>query len=418
MQKLYWILLVSLLFQFQLLKSQSAIGQLENITGQKINRYNTSNSSNYDMNTMISGMIAQSLVNSIFNSGNKNYNTVKEVTVQPTYLVTTIAGESESVANKLKIEKYKRLMQTYKFLKDSNALKYTAFNEKKPLTPEEKKAACVKAQKELNRLITMKVNFEKQLASMEKLGDDIEGYKKEFEHKKDSAMSGYVDNILDVLPVDVMKGNAEKMIKTGKTIEEQAKGAKMLAEAERLGKELSKTKKLNAAANLLMKNTDEKGMQGKDLDQIVLANENFTNTGVLVEELSPLGGTKYEGLITDFGKTLQLQGGILKAYDDVADGGKISWDMAGKTAQNMIGIAGQFWPFIRITNAAEQLVEKAAYSAYAQFAAHQVTTSLSQNAKAKAYLNNQLKDIAEKMKQQEFIINEYKKINPAGCPVE
>lgn len=418
MQKLYCILLASFLFQFQQLKSQSAIGQLENITGQKINRYNTSSSSNYNMNSMVSGMIAQSLVNSIFSSGSKNYNTVKEVTVQPTYLVITIAGEAESVANKLKVEKYKRLMQTYKFLKDSNALQYTAFKEKKIQTPEEKKAACVKAQKEFNRLVTMKVNFEKQLASMEKLGNDMEGYKKEFEHKKDSAMGGYVDNILDVLPVDIMKGNAEKMIKTGKTIEEQAKGAKMLAEAERLGKELSKTKKLNAAANLLMKNTDEKGMQGKDLDQIILANENFTNTGVLVEELSPLGGNKYEGLITDFGKTLQLQGGILKTYDDAADGGKISWDMAGKTAQNMIGIAGQFWPFIRITNAAEQLIEKTAYAAYAQFAAHQVTTSLSQNAKAKEYLNNQLKDIAEKMKQQEFIINEYKKINPAGCTVE
>jgi hypothetical protein len=29
-------------------------------------------------------------------------------------------------------------------------------------------------------------------------------------------------------------------------------------------------------------------------------------------------------------------------YADIAHGGNISWDMAGKTAQNFIGIAGKF----------------------------------------------------------------------------
>jgi hypothetical protein len=52
---------------------------------------------------------------------------------------------------------------------------------------------------------------------------------------------------------------------------------------------------------------------------------------------------------------------------------------------------------------------KTAYAAYAKFAAHQVSISLSQNAKAKEYLNNQLKEIKEKLKQYENVVNEYKK---------
>jgi hypothetical protein len=43
-------------------------------------------------------------------------------------------------------------------------------------------------------------------------------------------MSGYVDNILDVLPIDVMEKNAKKLIREGKTFEEQAKGGKLLEE--------------------------------------------------------------------------------------------------------------------------------------------------------------------------------------------
>ena len=82
MFKIKIVILLLLLLQSNNLLSQSAIGQLENMTGQKINRYNTNNSSNYDMNSMISGMLAQSLIKSLFNSNTKNYNVVKEVKEQ------------------------------------------------------------------------------------------------------------------------------------------------------------------------------------------------------------------------------------------------------------------------------------------------------------------------------------------------
>lgn len=109
---------------------QSAIGQLENMTGQKINRYNTGNSSGYDMNQMISGMIAQSLINSIFNPGTKKYVQVNEVKVQPTYLVTDISGEKQKVNETLKVEKYKRLMKAYKKMHDTSGIQYWAFQSK------------------------------------------------------------------------------------------------------------------------------------------------------------------------------------------------------------------------------------------------------------------------------------------------
>ncbi|MBY0481965.1 MAG: hypothetical protein K2Q21_11455 [Chitinophagaceae bacterium] len=131
MFKIKLMLILFLLIKSQISFCQSAIGQLENITGQKINRYNTSNSSGYNMNSMISGMLAQSMVNAIFSSNAKNYAQVKEVTVQPTYLVTTIQGEKQRVELALRVEKYKRLMKAYKFLKDSSSLQYANYQPKK-----------------------------------------------------------------------------------------------------------------------------------------------------------------------------------------------------------------------------------------------------------------------------------------------
>ncbi len=132
MFKIKLIIISLLVLQNSLSMGQSAIGQLENMTGQKINRYNTSNSSEYQMNSMISGMVAQSLINSIFNTNPKTYNPIREVKVQPTYLVNEIVGEKQRVEQTLKIDKYKRLMRTYKFLKDSTALIYRPFNGKEP----------------------------------------------------------------------------------------------------------------------------------------------------------------------------------------------------------------------------------------------------------------------------------------------
>jgi len=129
MLKLHYIAILLLATSYNCY-SQSAIGQLENMTGQKINRYGGSYSSGYDMNSMITGMVAQSMVNALFNS-NKSYPQVKEVKVSPMYLTMGIAGEQQRVQEALKVDRYNRLMKSYKFLKDSAALKYVKFKPKK-----------------------------------------------------------------------------------------------------------------------------------------------------------------------------------------------------------------------------------------------------------------------------------------------
>ena len=147
-----------------------------------------------------------------------------------------------------------------------------------------------------------------------------------------------------------------------------------------------------------------------------MCNENFMNTGVLVEELAPLAGDKYNEIVKLFGKTLQFSGGALKIHDDLVAGeNSFTWEKAGMTVQNIISIAGQFSPLVRITNAGEQLLEKTAFTAIAEYAGHQVSTSISQNEKARQYLNDKIQEIDNRIRVQEQIVNDYKKIQPAGC---
>ena len=422
MFKIKLIIVLLVLLQSPCGFGQSAIGQLETITGQKIKNYKANGPSGYNMNSMVTSMVAQSMINSIFSSNPKTYVAVNEVKVQPTFLTTQISGEKQSIEQALSLEKYERLMKSYKFLKDTAALQYTAFNSKREPTPEEKKATCMNAQKEINQLTAMKKNFEKQLGSFEKLGNNIEDYKKEFEHVSDTAREGMVDNLLDVLPVDMMKVKATDLINTATSFREIAEGAKLFAKVQKLEPALSAAKKMNAATNLLLHNAKE-GMTDKSLEQIVLTNDNFTQTGVLVEELKSLGGEKYEPVVEALGKTLQFQGGTLKIYDDLIAGERLSANASifegsgGKMLQNIISVAGQFCPLVRITNAGEQLLEKTAYAAIAEYSAHQMATSVSQNEKAKEYSRNKINEINDKLKNYESIVNEYRKINPAGCPV-
>jgi hypothetical protein len=147
--------------------TKSAIGQLENMSGQKINRYGGGYSSNYDMNAMVTGMIAQGMVNALFNSSTK-LPQVKEVKVSPMYLTTGIAGEQLRVQEALKVDKYNRLMKSYKFLKDSTGLMYTKY---KPKTNDLDKlnAAFIALQKSLiaDRLKTDNEQAKKLLQRLE-----------------------------------------------------------------------------------------------------------------------------------------------------------------------------------------------------------------------------------------------------------
>lgn len=122
-------------------KSGSALQQLENMTGQKVNTTN-SNSQRYSqqtvskptlsfdqqMNVMVTGMIAQSLISSIFSSNN-SAPIVQEAKSSPATLMTNTYGENQKVQNALILSKHKKMMDLYKLLKDENGMQYKSITD-------------------------------------------------------------------------------------------------------------------------------------------------------------------------------------------------------------------------------------------------------------------------------------------------
>lgn len=130
MKKIFSLLfLLFFLFGEEKTLAQSAIGQLETITGQKINRYNTNASPGYDMNTMVAGMIAQGFVNGLFSNQNYRLPVVRPATHQPMTMITPVAGESERVQEALRAEKHRRIMQLYKGVTEGS-MKYVRAGER------------------------------------------------------------------------------------------------------------------------------------------------------------------------------------------------------------------------------------------------------------------------------------------------
>lgn len=121
------LFLIGILLFYQSVYSQSAIGQLETMTGQKINRGNSSSSS-YDINMMVTGMVVQSMLSSVFNS-NGSIQSVHQATTSPAMLSVQIIGEQQKVQMKLAQDKYNKMMASYKLLDDSHGLKYKPISE-------------------------------------------------------------------------------------------------------------------------------------------------------------------------------------------------------------------------------------------------------------------------------------------------
>lgn len=128
---------------------QSAIGQLESITGQNINRGSTSSNYNYNaqMNMMIASTVAQGLLASIFGSSSGTP-IVHEAKTQIATLTTQFAGEQQRVQAALMLAKHKKMMELYKFLDNTQNSMYkpisTSINFKNiknvsaPMTQEER----------------------------------------------------------------------------------------------------------------------------------------------------------------------------------------------------------------------------------------------------------------------------------------
>ena len=130
MKRIFLLLfLLFFLFREEKTLAQSAIGQLETMTGQKINRYNTNASPGYNMNTMVAGMIAQGFVNGLFSNQNYRLPVVRPATHQPMTMITPVAGETERVQEALRAEKHRRIMQHYKGATEGS-MKYVRMGER------------------------------------------------------------------------------------------------------------------------------------------------------------------------------------------------------------------------------------------------------------------------------------------------
>jgi hypothetical protein len=115
-------------------KSTSALKQLENMTGQTVTtyssqRYNQSNvskpSMSFDqqMNIMVTGMIAQSLLSSLFNSSS-SVPRVQEVKTQTATLVGNSYLENLKIQQALITSKHFKMMNLYKTLSDEKQMKF------------------------------------------------------------------------------------------------------------------------------------------------------------------------------------------------------------------------------------------------------------------------------------------------------
>lgn len=117
-------------------KSGSALKQLEQMTGQKVSTYN-SNTQQYSqqrvstptlsfeqqMNIMVTGMIAQSIITSIF-SANNTAPKVQVAKSNPATLMGNTSAENQKIQNTLLFSKHQKMMELYKLLYDEKNMEY------------------------------------------------------------------------------------------------------------------------------------------------------------------------------------------------------------------------------------------------------------------------------------------------------
>lgn len=103
--------------------SQSAISQLEHITGQKITKYGSGNSNLYFQNAvkmqLVSG-IASALLNAVFSDNTKN----NQAAIQQAALLAKQAAAEKHYHDSIAQAKYEKMMKSYKLLDDPNAVHF------------------------------------------------------------------------------------------------------------------------------------------------------------------------------------------------------------------------------------------------------------------------------------------------------
>jgi hypothetical protein len=117
------LLLIGVIPGNQPVYGQSAIGQLETMSGQKINRTSASSISSANINNMVIGAIFQRILTSKSSANSENNQKELEAQQRATELAAQQAAEQQRINEAIAKAEYDKMMQSYKLLDDSQNLK-------------------------------------------------------------------------------------------------------------------------------------------------------------------------------------------------------------------------------------------------------------------------------------------------------
>jgi len=129
MKKIFIILLLTGIISASKAMGQSAIGQLETMSGGKVSRSSTQSSA--EMSNMITGALLQGLFNSILSSpatDQKNLDAQQRATKLEQIKAAEKAAEQQRLKEAIAQAEYDKMMRSYKLLDDTQDLKIKTFN--------------------------------------------------------------------------------------------------------------------------------------------------------------------------------------------------------------------------------------------------------------------------------------------------
>lgn len=287
-------------------------------------------------------------------------------------------SEKRAAEERLRKEKSDRLKQELKPIDNSKET--------------EQKVVCIKAQKEVYRLLTLKIKFENQLFDLQKWNNDLDDLQKGFSDDKNDYTKGFSDDLLNAIPIEKIKGTLE--------------GSKKALEGERLEKAINATKILKSSVeNLLTQNGSTNDTVFSVMD---LANKSYSYVGQVMESTSIFVGEKYKKTLEQGGRCLQLNSSSMSMAKN---------DSYENIGNSIVDGLGMFFPPARLTAAWGRITLKAGYEIFSDWQIHKLTTTKSENLKAQEFLTEKIKTLEKEISTNQNIVNEYTKTNPAGCPV-
>jgi hypothetical protein len=286
----------------------------------------------------------------------------------------TRSAEKKAQEEQIRLGKNERLKKELKPIEDNKETK--------------QKASCLKAQKEVYKLLTLKIKFENQLFDLKKWSINLDDLEKGFIDDKNAYTKGFSDDLLNLIPIDYIKKVTPAL------------------QGEKIEKALAATKILKSSVENLLEHKESPG--DTVFNVMNLANQSYTYAGQVMESASPYVSEKYKNTLEQAGRCLQMNGSGLGLVKDNSN---------ENIANSVIDAVGIFVPPVSLTAAGSRIALKTAYEIYSDWQIHKLSTTKSENLKAQEFLIAKIKELDKEILYNQGFVDEYKKTNPAGCPV-